>query len=399
MSMDTHNKDNNTTGTVTKKIPSWTFWLILIACVAIGFFLAGCDKKKVPAESSAPVITVAEPIIKSVVVTDGYPATIESADKADVVARANGMIISKHFKDGDYVTKGQPLFTIESTIYSASLREAKAQLSSAEAQLRYATHHYNALQKAYQTNAVSEMEVLQAKSQYDAACASVMQAQSQVQTASTRMGYCNITAPVNGKITSATLDVGNYVAGEGSPVTLATIYDNKNLIVHFSMPESEYAKISDSSGSLAGEVYRNVDLLLTDDVKADPSEVAGYKTDITYEAPAVDPSTGNLHIRGRIKEADGQLRPGMYGVVKLPVADVADGILVRDASISTDQRGKYLYTVNDKNEVVYTPIKTGELYDDSLRLVSSGLKSGQRYVVDAMMTVRAGEKITPKLIK
>ena len=379
--------------------PAWVLWLLFIACAAMAFFFTGCKEKSEKPETEAPEISVANPVEMAVTVTDGYPATLESSDKADVVARVNGMILTKHFKDGDYVVKGQKLFTIESTVYAATLHEANAQLASAQAELQYANHHYNALTKAYQENAVSEMEVLQAKSQKDAAASSVMSAQSQVQTAATKFGYCNVTAPISGNITSATLDVGNYVNGEGSPVTLATIYDNKNLLIHFSMPESEYATIADSEGNLSGEVYRDVAVLLTDDVNADPHTVPAYKADITYEAPAVDPSTGNLHIRGKIKDSDKQLRAGMYGVVKLPVARYAKGILVRDASISTDQRGKYLYTVNDKDEIVYTPIKVGQLYSDTLRLVKSGLKPGQRYVVDAMMTVRAGEKIRPKTVK
>ena len=74
-------------------------------------------------------------------------------------------------------------------------------------------------------------------------------------------------------------------------------------------------------------------------------------------------------------------------------------VLVKDASIGTDQLGKYVYVVNDSNKVVYTPIKVGELYRDSLRIVESGLSKGDRYVAKALLTVRNGETVTPKLIK
>ncbi len=391
MNKDKHNRIS------TKKVPNWALWLLFIICVALGFFFAGCKKDvKNASGSEIPEIATAKPEIRDVIITSTYPASIESSDKAEVVGRVNGLIKAKHFKEGDFVKAGQSLYTIESTIYDAGLREAEAQLASANAQLKYATHHYKALELAYKTNAVSEMEVSQALSQMQAASATVMQTQSQVNTARTKAGYCRVVAPISGRITSSTLDVGNYVNGEGAPVTLATIYNNDKMTVSLSIPEQIYAQISADGEGFKKEMYREVKLLLTND-ESRANDVPQYIININYESPEVDSSTGNIILKGNIRGVDEKLRPGMYGIVKLPLNNVANGILVRDASISTDQRGKYLYTINAKNEVVYTPIQVGELYNDSLRVIKSGLKPDTQYVRDAMMNVRSGERVKPVL--
>lgn len=370
-------------------------YILFIGCAVAAFLLSGCKKeeKNNPASRPTPSIEVAEPVVMDVEATESYPANFESADQADVVARANGQILSKHFSDGQYVTKGQLLFVLESGEYENSTRQAQAELASARGNLEYANHHLAALRKAYSSNAVSQMEVAQAVSQQEAAAASVASAEAQLKNANLHTGYCRITAPVSGRISAPLLDVGSYVNGEASPVTLATIYNTGNMLVTFTIPDYRYAEITASGNGFRSDIYRNVDVKIS---SADDSDAATiYSIDISYEAPVVDESTGNIKLKGRLRSGADKVRPGMYGLVLLPTASIKNGVLVRDASISTDQRGKYLYTLNKNDEIVYTPITIGELYGDTLRLVKSGLKPGQRYVTDAVLTVRAGEKVKP----
>lgn len=390
------------------KIESKTFsqlkknrlWItVFILSVSIGFFYSCKNKDNKSADAEIPSIEVKMPVkADSVVVYNSYPATLGSESKADVVARVNGQLLKKHFEIGSYVKKGQILFTIESTIYASSVNEAKAQLNSALGQLDYATKHLAALEQAYDANAVSEMDVIQARSSLSQAEASVNSARATLTTANTRLGYCTVVAPISGRITSSNLDVGSYISGENSPVTLATIYDENDLSAHFSIPDYEYAAISAQDQGFMNPVYRDIPVYITpseDNVETAPE----YRADLKYEAPSVDPSSGNIVLKAKLKTDSDKLRPGMYGQVMLPTGVVSDAIIVNDASISTDQRGKYLYVVNDSNMVVYTPIEVGQLYQDTLRLVKKGIKPTDRYVSRAMISVRNGEKINPVLKK
>ncbi len=100
-------------------------------------------------------------------------------------------------------------------------------------------------------------------------------------------------------------------------------------------------------------------------------------------------------LKAELDNSYGELKDGMYANITLPYAIVPDAILVKDASISTDQAGKYVYVVNDSNKVVYTPIKTGELVRDSMRIVTSGLTPQSRYVTQALLKVRDGMEVKP----
>ena len=119
-----------------------------------------------------------------------------------------------------------------------------------------------------------------------------------------------------------------------------------------------------------------------------------WKAKIDFLAPAVNLSTGTLQVRAELDNSSGTLKPGSYISVTMPYEEVKDAILVHDSSIGTDQLGKYLYVVNDSNIVNYRRITVGTLIDDTLRLVTDGLKPGERYVTKALLKVRNGMPVT-----
>ena len=106
-----------------------------------------------------------------------------------------------------------------------------------------------------------------------------------------------------------------------------------------------------------------------------------------------------MELKCRIKNTYNELKPGMFVQVKLPYASTSDAILVKDSSIGSDQLGKYLYVVNDSNKVVYTPIKVGDVYQDSMRIVLSGLTPKSRYVTKALLKVRDGMTVKTRMTK
>ena len=120
-----------------------------------------------------------------------------------------------------------------------------------------------------------------------------------------------------------------------------------------------------------------------------------YTGTLSYMAPNLKQTTGTMNVECAIDNPYNELRAGMYVNVRLPYSRVRDAILVNDASIASDQLGKYMYIVNDSDKVVYTPVKVGELIDDTLRLVTSGIKADDRYVTKALLKVRNGMKVKP----
>ncbi|MCH5241306.1 MAG: efflux RND transporter periplasmic adaptor subunit [Muribaculaceae bacterium] len=362
---------------------------IVLACC---FSLLSCHKKKQDdyGDMERPV-DVAEAYTDSVVLFSTYPGYLTAEYYAQVVGLVNGRLETMNYSSGQFVNKGQVLFTIDPTLYIDALHRAEATLKSNESNLEYSKSHYDAVLKALEDNAVSKMEVLQAESDYNQAVASVKDSKAALHTAQVNYGYCTVTAPISGYITNNKLSIGNYITGADSPVVLAEIYDHTHLYVNFEVEDVRYEKMTAGQKKIDDVLYKNVPLKFQEPLKNE------YACDLTYIAPAVDRSTGTLLLQGKILNIDNELKEGMYVTISLPYGENPKAVLVKDAAIATDQIGKYMYVVNDSNTIVKRRIDVGEIYQDSLRVINTGIQPGDKYITKALLTVRAGEKVKPIL--
>lgn len=365
----------------------------LILCVALSAAACSCSRHKAAGEQEPAKIDVARPVVESVVVRQTYPGTIKAFREVELVARVNGTLHSCNYVYGDLVKKGDVLFTIEDNNYRDAVARAQSTLSTAVANQEYAAQHYAAVAEAYKSDAVSKMEVEQAKSNLEQCNASIAAARAELQTAQTQLSYCTVRAPFDGHVSAARNDVGSYLAGEGAPVNLATIYEDNMMVMYISIDDAgTLAKIKrlQQQGNINLD---SIPISFTDHLQH------SYTAKLDYMSPNVNTSTGTVELQGLIDNRYGELKSGMFASVALPLETDSAAILIRDSSIGTDQLGKYVYTVNDSDVVVYTPVKLGSIYADSMRIVSAGLGAGSRYVTKAMLKVRDGEKIAPVMTK
>lgn len=347
------------------------------------------DKQHKIADQQLPPIEVSSPMVDSVTIYAQYPATLAADREIDVVAEVNGQLQQVYFSGGDLVRQGEPLFGIDPTTYRQAVQQAQANLAQAQAQYEYAEPHYQAVARALQSNAVSKMEVAQALSARDQALAAINTAKAALASARTQLSKCNITAPATGHITNQGMSRGAYVAGAGAPVRLATLYVDDYCLINFSVSDRDmpifrqYAAGSDRSrtGVMA--------LLFQDSLKH------SYRGDIIYVAPEIDAATGTFTVQGKVHNPYGELHSGMYLTVSVPAQRLPRAVLVRDASVNTDQRGTFMYTVGDSSQVVYTPVEAGPVVRDSMRVIYSGITPDQTYITAAQLKVRPGAKIKP----
>ena len=364
--------------------------ILTLAGIGLALSLAGCKKdKKSGDEDMARPVSVAEAFTDSVVLYNTYPGYLTAEFYAEVVGLVNGRLETMNYSSGQFVNKGQVLFTIDPTLYKDALNRAEATLKSNESNLAYSKSHYEAVLKALEDNAVSKMEVLQAESDYNQAVASVNDSKAALHTAQVNYGYCTVTAPISGYITNNKLSIGNYITGADSPVTLAEIYDHTHLYVNFEVEDARYEKMTAGNKKQDDILYKSVPLQFQEPLKHD------YTCDLTYIAPAVDRSTGTLMLQGKITNIDNELKEGMYVTISLPYGENPKAVLVKDAAIATDQIGKYMYVVNDSNIIVKKRIDVGEIFRDSLRVINKGIEPGDKYITKALLTVRAGEPVKP----
>lgn len=362
--------------------------------LAILLPLAGCGEKKEKARMAmpAPLVSVARPVVKKITLTKEYPGYLTSEKTVDLVARVDGTLQRVAYVPGTRVRKGQVLFVIEPTIYRDNVEQAEAELNTARANLEYAENNYARMQEAAKSDAVSQIQVLQAKSNVATSQAAVSNAEAALNTARTNLGYCTVRAPFDGTVSRNRVDEGSYVGGSVQPVALATIYKDDRLFSYFNIADNQWiAMLMQEGGRQQKDTLpRQVTVNLGED------GLQSYPATLDYFSPNVDLNTGTLNLRARLDNPEGLLKSGLYVSITLPYSEQKDALLIQDASIGTDQLGKYIYVVNDSDIVRYRHIEVGELIDDSLRLVTGGLTPSERYVTRALMKVREGMKVSPQ---
>ena len=354
--------------------------------------LTGCkEKKDAGAMKGMPTlaISVAKPIVKDITLTKDYPGYLTTEKTVNLVARVNGTLQSVSYAPGGRVKKGQLLFVIEPTLYNDKVAQAEAELKTAQAQLEYARNNYSRMKEAVKSDAVSQIQVLQSESSVTEGVAAVSNAEAALSTARTNLGYCYVRAPFDGTISKSTVDVGSYVGGSLQPVTLATIYKDNQMYAYFNVADNQWLEMSMNNQQPTKDLPKKIM------VQLGKEGTESYPATLDYLSPNVDLNTGTLMVRANFDNPQGVLKSGLYVSITLPYGEADHAILVKEASIGTDQLGKFLYAVNDSDIVHYRHIEIGQLINDTLRQVLGGLSPQERYVTEALMKVRDGMKIKP----
>lgn len=359
--------------------------------VIAGALMAGCAKKETSSGMEALPIEVARPMVKDVTLTRDYPGYLTAETTIDVVGRVNGTLLRKNYVSGQRVKKGQTLFVIEPTLYEDALKQAQASLKTAQANLEYAQNNYERMKEAVKSDAVSRIQFLQAESNVATCEAAVSNAEAQLQTASTNLGYCYVKSPMDGIADLAEYSEGAYISGEGNPVKLTTLYKDDHMYAYFDISDNQYLTyelLRDAKTKIPGKLHAVTLRLGVDGAKT-------WQGKLDYISPNVSLTTGTMRLRADLENADGILKPGLYVSVNLPYAMADKAVLVDNASIGTDQLGKFIYVVNDSNVVNVRHVELGQLMEGNQRIVTSGLSPDERYVTKALLKVRQGMKIQP----
>ena len=184
-------------------------------------------------------------------------------------------------------------------------------------------------------------------------------------------------------------NIGSYVGGSLQPVTLATIYKDDQMYAYFNVADNQWLEMSMNNQQPTKDLPKKIM------VQLGKEGTESYPATLDYLSPNVDLNTGTLMVRANFDNPQGVLKSGLYVSITLPYGEADHAILVKEASIGTDQLGKFLYAVNDSDIVHYRHIEIGQLINDTLRQVLGGLSPQERYVTEALMKVRDGMKIKP----
>ncbi|MEN7974006.1 MAG: efflux RND transporter periplasmic adaptor subunit, partial [Verrucomicrobiota bacterium] len=359
---------------------------ILVGFASTLFLLPGCSKKNEFQPPPPPEVTVQNPTQKDVTTYKSFTGRLAASDSADIRARVKGFLKSIDFTDGQRVEKGDLLFTIEDEEYKSTEASAEARVEQTKAKLKLAESTLERTKKAFETKAVSELDVLSAEAELDAAKASMLEAEAALQKARLNLSYTEISAPFAGRIGESGFSVGNLV-GDGGATLLTTIIVEAPINAYFNVDERSLLPYL-SRGvreNKPGTKLPSVKLQLADG-KIHPEEGV-----VNYIDPEVDQGTGTLTARATFSNEGIKLFPGLFAKVLLP-NEVNGAILVPEQAIQRDLTGTYVLTVDAGNTVEPKYITVGERVETT-RIVAGGLSTEDRIIVKGIQRARPGIKV------
>jgi RND family efflux transporter MFP subunit len=343
----------------------------------------------------SPPIAVVKPRVQSISSFVDVTGNAASVNAVKLIARVEGYLEQLHYQDGQFVKKGDLLFTVQQDQYKDQLQQSQAQVLAAQASLSYAKTEvvrYTALLKK---DAATQVEVDKWVYQRASAEAQLLGAQASVALARLNLGYTEVRAPFDGIVGKHLIDPGNVVGGGGQQTALAEITQLEPIYVVANLSEQDVLKVRANLGqhrlTLADLHKVPVDVGLSDETGFP------HQGTIEYVAPAIDPATGTLLVRGILANPNFTLLPGFFVKMRLPMGQVdRNALVVPDRALQEDQGGRYLLIVNKDDVVEQRYVQLGQL-DGTLRVIASGLKPDDRVVVGDLWRASPGTKVTPQL--
>jgi membrane fusion protein, multidrug efflux system len=363
---------------------------ILIA----GFLVAtavACSKKEAP-PPPPPEVLVAEVVQKDVPIYVELVGSTLGSEDVEIRSRVEGYLISINFTEGSLVRKGQLLYKIDPQPFLVAIDQAKANLATAQAALEKTNNDVARYKPLFEKQAVSKQELDNALSAQQAAQAQVDAHKAAVAQAQLDLSYTNITSPVDGVIGTTQKKVGSLV-GRGETV-LNTVSQLNPILFRCAIAEAEYLRLArrgaDRDKSL--EKKFGVELILAD------GTVFPHKGRLDAIERAVDPTTGTLTGQFRFPNPEDILRPGQYGKARL-VTDVKEGaVLVPQLAVQEIQGLYSVMVVKPDATVEQRMVKAGERVGN-LWIIDSGVKPGEKVIVEGLQKVKPGVKVAAKLVK
>jgi RND family efflux transporter MFP subunit len=355
---------------------------------------AAVTPAQLPSATTLP-IPVVNPRTQSVSSYVEITGNAASVNAVKLIARVEGYLEQIHYEDGQFVKKGDVLFTIQQDQYRDQLQQAQAGVLGAQAALLYANTELVRYSKLVKRDAATQTEVDHWNFEKASAEANLLNAQAQVALAKLNLEYTEVRAPFDGIAGKHLIDPGNVVGGVGQQTALAEITQLDPIYVVANLSEQQVLHIRQNLGQhrLTFADLRKVP------VDAALSDQTGFPLQGTleYVAPGIDPATGTLLVRGILANPDRTLLPGFFVKMRLPTARVdRNALLVPDRSLQEDQGGRYLLIVDNDDVVEQRYVQLGQL-DGSLRVIKSGLKPDDRVVVGDLWRATPGTKVTPRL--
>ena len=366
------------------------------ALLLLAALLAGCGEgAKAPAAPPPPAVTVALPVKRTIVDQDEYVGRFVAVEAVEVRARVSGYLDKIHFEDGQIVKQGDLLFTIDKRPFQNALDQASANLAISKSNVAYTQADLARAQQLVRDRTITEQVYDQRAQAFRNAQAAVTANEAQVRQAELDLTFTELRAPITGRIGDRRVTQGNLVTGGtgGNTTMLATIVSIDPIRFEFTFDEASllrYERLARDGKDVTGRTAPSqVRLKLIDE--PDFSHIGR----MDFIDNVIERGTGTIRGRAQFANADGLFTPGMFARLQLAGSAPYEALMVPDAAVGTEQARKYVLVVGSDDVARQKFVTLGDVVD-GLRIIKSGIEPDDRVVVNGLMRVRPGSKVTPK---
>jgi multidrug efflux system membrane fusion protein len=341
----------------------------------------------------APPVTVSQPLQREVDTRAGFLGQFSAIDRVELRAQVGGTLTEIHFKDGQIVHKGDLLFVIDPRPYEIRLEQGKAALQTATARVELANNQLSRAQSLKRNEFATQETVDQRTSDHDSSQAAVEDAKARIRDAELDLEYCQVRAPFTGRIGARQVSIGGLVAGSraaASPTTLlTTLVSLDPLYLNFDMSESDFLMFSRERARIGGPLANKVVIGLSDENNFTREGTLDFIDN------SLDRSSGTIRARATVPNPDLFLAPGQFARLRVAIAPPVPVYLLPDSAVVLDQSQRLVMTVGPDGTVKPKIVMTGDLRG-GLRVIQSGLESGDRVVIDGLVRAIPGSKVAPQ---
>jgi membrane fusion protein, multidrug efflux system len=356
----------------------------MTALAALSLFLSACTTRTAEtAPNLAVPVTVAKAEQRTVPINLTAIGTAEAYSTVSIKSQVNAILNEVHFKQGDFVKKGDLLFTLDARPFQSSLAQAQANLARDKAQEELNQVQATRYEKLYAAGVAPKEQYDQMRANADAQEALVHADEAAVESAKLQLQYCTIYSPVDGRTGALQVYPGNLVKENDVPV-LVVINEISPIFVDFSVPEQYLGVVKKymSGGRLQ----------IQSTPYGDTVPETGY---LTFVDNNVDNTTGTIKLKGTFPNGDHRLWPGQFSTVSLRLAEEEKAIVVPSQAVQTGASGDFIFVVKSDDTAESRPVKVARQIDGQ-SVISSGIAPGDTVVTDGQLRLIPGIKVQVK---
>ncbi|MFL6530798.1 MAG: efflux RND transporter periplasmic adaptor subunit [Chthoniobacterales bacterium] len=353
--------------------------------------LTGCGKEEVVV-AAPPEVLVSDATSRDVPVYREWIGTLDGSENAEIKARVNGHLVKRDYQEGTLVKKGDVLFEIDPRPFEAALAEAKSQLAQSKATQVASQADADRSKELFEKRAISEKEFINKTQLNESSLAKIGALEAGLEEAQLNLDFCKVISPVEGIAGVAKAQVGDLVGPSNNGV-LTSVSTLDPLKVLFPVSETDYLAASERVQEIMAKPFderpESIELLLADG-SVFPHKARLFSVDMQVKA-----STGTIMVTAVLPNPGSLLRPGFFARARV-VARVLQGAVLVPQRAVTEVQGSYqLGIIGADGKAEIRPVKVGARSGTDW-VITSGLKAGEKVVVEGLQKIKAGSPVTAK---